>query len=266
MLYLSSHLIQFLRTTIRWIPLEVRTSQLNSPFVDSERGNSWVTCVRVGVFQTVADEGSNIPKHVNKLLEWYEKIILANDPEFTVTNTMFKSIITNSLPSSWDTFTSPYVRRRTGIAQIDYETRIPASKLIGIINEEYDRRQSKSPAIANTLKYKLKEFTKPTLQQRIGKPPQPPIHQRMGFKPKWCSRCKSATHNTIECRNAGTDPCAYCGKYGHIAGKGNLTKPLCNQVIKDVKLKRQTWGSLRRSGNSIHGQRRLHGHGRGHYV
>ena len=134
---------------------------------DHDTITSWMK----SLFQTVAEEESDIPKHVNKLLEWYEKIILANDPEFPITDTMFKSIITNSLPQSWHMFTKPYVRRRTGIPQIDYETRIPASKLIGIINDEYDRRQPKSPDIVNTLKFKPKDFPKPTLQQRIGKPP-----------------------------------------------------------------------------------------------
>ncbi len=34
------------------------------------------------LFQMAAEEGSNIPRHINKLLGWYEWIILANDPEF----------------------------------------------------------------------------------------------------------------------------------------------------------------------------------------
>ena len=170
------------------------------------------------LFQMTADEGFDISKHINKLLGWYEQIILANDPEFPITDTMFKSIITNSLPSSWHMFTKPYVRRRMGIAQIDYEMRIPASKLIGIIKEEYDRRQNKfgnhenSPAIANTLKTKSKGFSKFNLQQRIGKPS---LMHRIDFKSKWCNRCKSTTHNTDDCRHTGTTPCDYCGKYGH---------------------------------------------------
>ena len=94
------------------------------------------------LFQTVADEGSDISKHINKLLGWYKRIILANDPEFSITNTMFKSIITNSLPSSWHMFTKPYVQCHTGIVQINYEMHILASKLIGIIKEEYDHWQN----------------------------------------------------------------------------------------------------------------------------
>jgi len=147
---------------------------------DHDTITSWMK----SLFQTTAEEGSDIPKHVNKLLEWYEKIILANDPDFQLSDTMFKSIITNSLPPSWHTFTKPYVRRRTGIPNIDYETRITASKLIGIINEEYDRQQSKLPIMVNTMKFKPKGIPKPTLKQRIS---NPPLSKRIKFRSKWCA-------------------------------------------------------------------------------
>jgi len=55
--------------------------------------------------------------------------ILANDPEFSVTDTMFKSIITNSLLPSWHAFTKPYVRRcnRVGCppSHVTYLDRFP---------------------------------------------------------------------------------------------------------------------------------------------
>ena len=180
---------------------------------DHDTITSWMK----SLFQTIMEEGANIPKHVNKLLGWYERITLADDPEFRVTDTMFKSIITNSLPTSWHTFTKPYVHRRTGIPNIDYETRIPASKLIGIMKEEYERCLSKhngngntesSSSVVNATKFKPKPtFNKPTLQEHIS------------TNSKWCKRCKHPTHNTRNCRNASTDPCEKCGRYGHPAHK-----------------------------------------------
>jgi len=107
--------------------------------IHKAQDHNTITSWMKSLFQTVAKEGSDIPKHVNKLLEWYKKIILTNDPEFSVTDTMFNSIITNSFPPSWHAFTKPYVRCQTGIPDIDYEMRILASKLIGIIKEEYDQ-------------------------------------------------------------------------------------------------------------------------------
>jgi len=108
---------------------------------------------------------------------------------------------------------TPYVRHCMGMAEIDYETCIPVLKLIGIIKEEYDHQQLKSPMIVNALKFKSKGFLKPTLQQRISKLP---LQQRINFKPKWCNRCRCVTHNTEECHDAGMNPCRYCGKYSHI--------------------------------------------------
>jgi len=188
---------------------------------DHDTITSWMK----SLFQTVAGEGTNIPKHINKLLGWYERIILANDPEFSVTDTMFKSIITNSLPPSWHAFTKPYVRRRTGIPEIDYETRVPSSKLIGIIMEEYDRQQSKrqgnqeSSLAMNASQFKfkgprptLKERINPSLKERIT---EPNIRQQITSNSKWCNLCKAPTHNTQDCRNVGTKPCGSCGKYGH---------------------------------------------------
>jgi len=185
---------------------------------DHDTITSWMK----SLFQTVAGEGTNIPKHINKLLGWYERIILANDPEFSVTDTMFKSIITNSLPPSWHAFTKPYVRRRTGIPEIDYETRVPSSKLIGIIMEEYDRQQSKrqgnqeSSLAMNTSQFKfkgprptLKERINPSLKERIT---EPNIRQQITSNSKWCNLCKTPTHNTQDCRNVGTKPCGSCGK------------------------------------------------------
>lgn len=63
---------------------------------DHDTITSWLK----SLFQTVADEGSDIPKHVSKLLGWYERIKVADDPEIQITDRLFKSIITNSLLAS----------------------------------------------------------------------------------------------------------------------------------------------------------------------
>ena len=68
----------------------------------------------------------------------YENIKVADDPEIQIADTLFKPIITNSLPISRNFFTKAYVHHCTGIPEIDYETYIPFLKLIGIIREEYE--------------------------------------------------------------------------------------------------------------------------------
>ena len=214
---------------------------------DHDTITSWMK----SLFQTVAGEGTDIPKHIKKLLGWYERIILANDPEFSVTDTMFKSIITNSLPPSWHAFTKPYVRRRTGIPEIDYETRVPSSKLIGIIIEEYEQQQSKrlgnqeSSLAVNAPRSKFKGLPRPSLKERINpslkeRINEPNLRQRISPNSKWCDICKTPTHNTQNCRNAGTNPCGNCGKYGHStyqcwSGKRKLENNITQTTNKKPK-------------------------------
>ena len=63
---------------------------------DHDTITSWLK----SLFQTIAEEGTDIPKHVSKPLSWYEQIKVTDDPKIQITDTLFKSIITNSLPAS----------------------------------------------------------------------------------------------------------------------------------------------------------------------
>ena len=60
--------------------------------IHEAQDHNTITSWMKSLFQTVAEEGSNISKHIDKLLEWYKIFILANNPEFSVTDTMFKRI------------------------------------------------------------------------------------------------------------------------------------------------------------------------------
>ena len=163
---------------------------------DHDTITSWLK----SLFQMVAEEGTDIPKHVSKLLGWYEWIKVADDPEIQITDTLFKSIITNSLPASWNFFTKAYIHCHTGILEIDYKTCIPSSKLISIIKEEYEHHVFKqngnkamnhesSSATVQSKKYKMNNVlhNKPTLEQCIS------------TNNKWCEHCKNGTHNTVDC-------------------------------------------------------------------
>ena len=103
---------------------------------DHDTITSWLK----SLFQTVAEEGPDISKHISKLLNWYEQIKVTDNPEIQITDTLFQLIITNSLPASWNFFTKAYVHCHTGIPEIDYKMHIPSSKLISIIKEEYEHR------------------------------------------------------------------------------------------------------------------------------
>ena len=162
----------------------------------------------------------DISKHVSKLLVWYKWIKVTDNPEIQIMDTLFKLIIANSLPASWNFFTKAYVCHHTGIPEINYETCIPSSKSIGIIKEEYEHcvfkqngnkavNHESSSAAIQSRKYKTNNIphNKSTLKQHIS------------TNLKWCEHCKNGTHNTTDCSYANTNPCGNCGKYGHLIEK-----------------------------------------------
>ena len=59
--------------------------------------------------QLQAVNGDDILKHLVQLRQYYLRINLTTDPDFCISDTQFKVIISSSLPQSWDTFTEDYV-------------------------------------------------------------------------------------------------------------------------------------------------------------
>lgn len=57
---------------------------------------------------TIVDQSANIATHLNQLQLIYIKMNHANDPQFLVTESQFKAIISNSLPPSYESFTRLY--------------------------------------------------------------------------------------------------------------------------------------------------------------
>ena len=66
--------------------------------VHETQDHNTITSWLKSLFQTIAEEGTDILKHVGKLLGWYEQIKVADDPKIQITDMLFKSIITNSYP------------------------------------------------------------------------------------------------------------------------------------------------------------------------
>jgi hypothetical protein len=62
-----------------------------------------------GLFVTRAeDDGEDICNHLNKMLQFRERLSLIKDDD-VLYDLAFRGIIAASLPPSWDWFTSPYV-------------------------------------------------------------------------------------------------------------------------------------------------------------
>lgn len=62
-----------------------------------------------GLFHTHAEDGDDISKHLDKLLQYRNGINLIGNDDDLIPDLLFKGIINASLPPSWDEFTSPYV-------------------------------------------------------------------------------------------------------------------------------------------------------------
>jgi hypothetical protein len=64
------------------------------------------------LFHTIAEENSNINEHLNKLLHYWEHVVLIDDNDFRISDPLFKVIVLLSLPISWDIFMESYVGGR----------------------------------------------------------------------------------------------------------------------------------------------------------
>ena len=77
--------------------------------VHESKGHQYAIALMRALFRTCAEEGDDLIEHLNKLKEMWEKLNILNNDHFKVSDMQFKTIITSSLPQSWDIFTDPYV-------------------------------------------------------------------------------------------------------------------------------------------------------------
>jgi len=162
--------------------------------------------------QLWAVDGDNIPKHLVQLRQYFLQINLTADPDFKISDTQFKVIISSSLPQSWDTFTEDYIGQRTDIVKTDPKKLMTSQEFIGIIHEEYHRRTG----------WAEEESTNFAIQKPCFKPPKPNLtkcisNNTKNNNKKWCSHCKRNNHNDADCHFLNnTLPCSFCRLKGHI--------------------------------------------------
>ena len=114
------------------------------------------------IFQIRATEGSNIPEHLMRLKKHWDQLNMYNDQ--LVGDILFKRIIVQLLPHSWNAFTNPYIHRRIDKADKDPAKRITSQQLIGLIIQEYNLNESYRRKDAWT----QKKSGKNSLSDRIG--------------------------------------------------------------------------------------------------
>ena len=112
--------------------------------VHESKGHQTIIAIVRNLFQTKADEETNITEHLNHLKIYWERINKIDDEDFRIPDPLFKAIISTSLPLSWDTFTESYVGGQKGLNANDPKKRMNSQQFIGIIKEEYQRRKDRA--------------------------------------------------------------------------------------------------------------------------
>jgi hypothetical protein len=110
--------------------------------VHESKGHQTIVSIIRNLFHTTASEDANISEHLNTLKQYWERINMMNDDDFKISDPLFKVIISSSLLFSWDAFTEAYVGGRKGVPETDPKKLMQSQQFLGILKEEYLRRQA----------------------------------------------------------------------------------------------------------------------------
>jgi hypothetical protein len=89
------------------------------------------------LYETKAITGADILKHMDILKSHRDCINQFPNAEFHISDTRFKSIISASLPSSWQHFVEPYNGNANDPNDPDPKCRLTSDTFIGLLCEEY---------------------------------------------------------------------------------------------------------------------------------
>ena len=137
--------------------------------VHEPRGHQTITSYIRNLIHTTANEDDNIIDHLVKLKRYWERINRIADDDFKISDSMFKVIISLSLPPTWDAFIEPYVGGQIGH---NPKHRLSSQNLIRLIKEEYIRREQRNHPSESTIDtaYETNRGTHKSLAMRISKP------------------------------------------------------------------------------------------------
>jgi hypothetical protein len=89
------------------------------------------------LYETKAANANNLLKHLDVLKSYHDCINKFPNPEFHVSDTCFKLIISASLPSSWQTYVEPYNGNANDLNDPDLKQHMSSDTLISPPWEEY---------------------------------------------------------------------------------------------------------------------------------
>jgi hypothetical protein len=175
--------------------------------VHESHGHTTVVNLLIQRTKTNAEEGDNIPKHVDKLKETWERINALASKHLHILDGLFKVLISISLPRSWDNFTKKYIGdpEEEGTVVPDSKQLTSLQQFIGTIIFEYGHRLLRPGAIESTnVAYRASQ-----------RKPKLPLLQRISQAKEVCQLCQKENHCTHDCPQWSDPICDYCHKPRH---------------------------------------------------
>jgi gag-polypeptide of LTR copia-type len=180
--------------------------------VHESSGHLTAMMMKRNLLQTRAKEGDDISQHVAKMKVDWEHICQIGTQRTIIDDASFKEILALSLPHSWDDFTQPYIHGEEGVDNPKSKGLISSQRFIGLIKQEYIRRQLRAQPTEST---NQATQGKPHLASRI-RPLRGGQSTSHAGNPKGsCTHCGRDNHVTEKCFWLGKTKCNICGKFNH---------------------------------------------------
>src|SRR6267154_2345952 len=171
----------------------------NLTTIHQSRGQQSITAARRTFYGLQAEEGVNIPEHINEMRKQQSRL---HQMGCKIDEEDFKSTLVMSLPGSWDSYTSSYLGTHTG-TKGDTGSGITSQELISLLIDKYNRRVSQRESGDKT--YYAKNTAKGK-KQKV---------EKIDNGRNVCSICGRNNHLTEKCRYKGKPECGSFRKFGH---------------------------------------------------
>jgi hypothetical protein len=171
-----------------------------------------------------ATDSDDLLKHLDTLKGLRDSMNEFPNPDFHLPDVRFKTIISNSLPWSWQSFVEPYMGNAKNANDPDPKRRIQSDTFIGILREEYkiQKNNEKRENRTNGFNSKGNNQTGGSQTNIVNTQTNPrALRSRISRQTNshtWCDICEMKGHWTSKCWKRQQNTCYNCSCEGHLAG------------------------------------------------
>jgi hypothetical protein len=108
------------------------------------KAHQTVNHIQCLLYETKAQEGSNLLKHLDTLKSHHDCINKFLNEDFHISDIRFKSIISASLAASWQTFVEPYNGNANDPNDPNVKRKMSSDAFIGLLCKEYKIRMNRA--------------------------------------------------------------------------------------------------------------------------